>query len=118
MLGHWAELRDDEAIVVRLYNRLGRGTSRVYEQDLEQRILSQHAQTRASSKAWLKSESLCDYLCRTETRLDDESRAEAYLRPATHAKVQRVCDDELLGDAKVQTVMLQRADGAAEGNLD
>ena len=53
---------------------------------------------------------------RTETRLDDESRrAEAYLRPATHAKVQRVCDDELLADSKVQTVMLQRADGSDDG---
>jgi uncharacterized membrane protein YgcG len=106
--------------LVSMYSKLGRGTARVYEQDLEQALLkSARADARASSAAWLEAETLSDYLRATETRLDDEARrAEAYLRPGTHAKVQRVCDEELLADAKVQTVMLQRADGGDEGNLD
>ena len=106
--------------IVSMYYKLGRGTSRVYEQELEAALLkSARSDAAESSAAWLESESLSDYLLHAETRLDDESRrTEAYLRPGTHAKIQKVCDDELLGKSKVQTVMLQRADGTSEGNLD
>ncbi len=103
-----------------MYHQLGRGASKVYEMELEKPLVERaRADARASASAWLDRDTLAEYLQRAETRLDDEARrAEEYLRPSSHAKLQKCSDDELLAPSQIQTVLLQREDGDDEGNLD
>ena len=56
---------------------------------------------------WVNSETTAGYLVKAEARLSDERyRANAYLCTSTDVKLQKVVENELLGENKIQTVLL------------
>ena len=91
-----------------MYLALGRGTSRIYDTELEQQLLhSAEEDTCRDSQRWLNQETTAGYLAKAEARLEEEQyRAKAYLLSATDAKLQHVVEVALLGSAQVQTVLL------------
>lgn len=94
--------------LTKMYLALGRGTTRVYEKDLEKSIL-ESARTDMSRDAsnWVNRETTAVYMLKAEERLSDERyRATAFLHPSSDAKLQKVCEEELLGSIKIQTVVL------------
>ena len=91
--------------VTTMYLELGRGTTRVYEKDLEKILLSAAREdTKRDAFQWVNKDTTVMYLTKAEERLSDERyRATAFLHSSSDVKLQKVCEEELLGSTQIQT---------------